>query len=128
LTVNRGIVVDATMRTSDPDNLALGECAEADGQVFGLVAPLYEMAGTVAAQLAGDAASKFSRARLRPSSRFTANQPCLGRRFRRGQGSREIVLRDATRGVYRRLVLKDNRIIGAVMYGDTSDGAWFFDS
>ena len=54
-TVNRGIVVDAGMRTSDPDIFALGECAEVGGQVYGLVAPLYEMARVAAAQLAGDA-------------------------------------------------------------------------
>ena len=59
LAVNRGIVVDATMRTSDPDIFALGECAEADGQVFGLVAPLYEMANVVAQQLTGDAEARF---------------------------------------------------------------------
>ena len=60
LEVARGIKVDATMRTSDPDIFAAGECAEADGQVFGLVAPLYEMAGVIAAQLSGDASAHFS--------------------------------------------------------------------
>src|SRR5215475_5555355 len=59
LVVNRGIVVDGTMRTSDPDIFALGECAEADGQVFGLVAPLYEMANVAAAHLAGDETARF---------------------------------------------------------------------
>ena len=74
ITVNRGIVVDATMRTSDPDIFALGECAEADGQVFGLVAPLYEMANT-----RGRAARRRCRSELqverarRPSSRSPAS-------------------------------------------------------
>jgi nitrite reductase (NADH) large subunit len=127
LTVNRGIVVDATMRTSDPDIFALGECAEADGQVFGLVAPLYEMAGTVAAQLAGDAASKFRSSATATKLKVTGINLFSAGDFAEAKDREEIVLRDATRGVYRRLVLKDNRIIGTVMYGDTSDGAWFFD-
>ncbi|MEO1266091.1 MAG: FAD-dependent oxidoreductase, partial [Pseudomonadota bacterium] len=56
---NRGILVDPTMRTSDPDIYAVGECVEAGGQCFGLVAPLYEQAGVLAAQLAGDAEPSF---------------------------------------------------------------------
>jgi nitrite reductase (NADH) large subunit len=127
LAVNRGIVVDATMRTSDPDIFALGECAEADGQVFGLVAPLYEMAGTVAAQLAGDAASRFRSSATATKLKVTGINLFSAGDFAEAKDREEIVLRDATRGVYRRLVLKDNRIIGTVMYGDTSDGAWFFD-
>ena len=58
--VGRGIKVDPTMRTSDPDIFAVGECAEVETQVFGLVAPLYEMAGVLAAQLAGDADRSFT--------------------------------------------------------------------
>ncbi len=132
LTVNRGIVVDATMRTSDPGIFALGECAEADGQVFGLVAPLYEMAGTVAAQLAGDASARFKSSATATKLKVTGinlySAGDFGEAGNHGEGGREeIVLRDATRGMYRRLVLKDNRVIGAVMYGDTSDGPWFFD-
>ncbi|MEM5406432.1 NAD(P)/FAD-dependent oxidoreductase, partial [Paraburkholderia unamae] len=59
LATNRGIVVDAGMRTSDPDIFAIGECAEVGGQCYGLVAPLYEMARVVSAQLADDADAKF---------------------------------------------------------------------
>jgi nitrite reductase (NADH) large subunit len=127
LTVNRGIVVDATMRTSDPDIFALGECAEADGQVFGLVAPLYDMAGTAAAQLAGDAEALFKPSATATKLKVTGINLYSAGDFAEAKDREEIVLRDATRGIYRRLVLKDNRIIGAVMYGDTSDGPWFFD-
>ena len=127
ITVNRGIVVDATMRTSDPDIFALGECAEADGQVFGLVAPLYEMANTAAAQLVGDAAASFKSSATATKLKVTGINLYSAGDFGEAKDREEIVLRDATRGVYRRLVLKDNRIIGAVMYGDTSDGPWFFD-
>ncbi len=69
LEVKRGIVVGADMRTSDTDVFAVGECAEAHGECYGLVAPLYDMANVVAAQLAGDTAARSHPARWRPSSR-----------------------------------------------------------
>ena len=127
LTVNRGVVVDATMRTSDPDIFALGECAEADGQVFGLVAPLYEMANVAAAQLAGDGEARFRSSATATKLKVTGINLYSAGDFAEAKDREEIVLRDATRGQYRRLVLKDNRVIGAVMYGDTADGPWFFD-
>jgi nitrite reductase (NADH) large subunit len=126
LEVKRGIVVDKTMRTSDRDIFALGECAEVNDEVFGLVAPLFEMASVVAAQLADDEAT------FKPSATATKlkvtgiNLFSVGD-FAEAKDREEIVLRDAARGNYRRVVLKDNRIIGAVMYGDTADGPWFFD-
>ncbi len=127
LTVKRGIVVDETMRTSDPNIFALGECAEALGVAYGLVAPLYEMANVVAAQLMGDSAAKFVPPSTATKLKVTGINLYSAGDFADGQDREEIVLRDAARGNYRRLVLKDNRIIGAVMYGDTSDGPWFFD-
>ena len=127
IAVNRGIVVDATMRTNDPDIFAVGECAEAEGQVFGLVAPLYEMASVLAAQLAGDAGASFKASATATKLKVTGINLFSAGDFGEAKDREEIVLRDAARGNYRRLVLKDNRIIGAVMYGDTSDGPWFFD-
>ena len=88
LDVNRGIVVDATMRTSDPDIFAVGECAEAHGQVFGLVAPLYDMASVIAAQLAGDATADVQAERRCDQAQGHRHQPVLGRRLRRCQGPR----------------------------------------
>ena len=127
LAVNRGIVVDATMRTSDPDIFALGECAEADGQVFGLVAPLYEMANVVAAQLTGDAEARFKSSATATKLKVTGINLYSAGDFAEAKDREEIVLRDAARGQYRRLVLKDNKVIGTVLYGDTADGPWFFD-
>ena len=127
LTVNRGIVVDTGMRTSDPDIFAVGECAEAHAQVFGLVAPLYEMASVIAAQLAGDAAATFTPSAVATKLKVTGINLFSAGDFGEGRDREEIVLRDAARGVYKRLVLKDNMIIGAVFYGDTADGSWFFD-
>jgi len=127
LTVNRGILVDAFMQTSDPRILALGECVEIDGQVYGLVAPLYEMARVAAARLAG-----------RPTAGFTHNDTPTKLKvsgidlfsigdFAEGEDRQEIVLRDAAAGVYKRLILQNDRIIGTVLFGETSDGAWFND-
>ncbi len=127
ITVKRGIVVDDGMRTSDPDVFAVGECAEAQGQVFGLVAPLYDMAAVVAAQLSGDSTSAFSPTAVATKLKVTGINLFSAGDFADGQDREEIVLRDAARGVYKRLVLKDDKLIGAVMYGDVSDGAWFFD-
>jgi nitrite reductase (NADH) large subunit len=127
LAVNRGIVVGADMRTSDPDIMALGECAEASGQVFGLVAPLYDMAGVAARQLAGDAGAAFQPSALATKLKVTGIDLYSAGDFAAANDRQEIVLRDPARGVYRRLVLKDGRVIGAVIYGDTQDGPWFFD-
>ena len=116
------------MRTSDPDIFAVGECAEVDGQVYGLVAPLYEMAGVLAAHLAGDAQAALHAECDSPTKlKVTGIDLFSAGDFADGEDREEIVLRDAARGVYKRLVLKDDRIIGAVLYGDTADGAWFFD-
>jgi nitrite reductase (NADH) large subunit len=127
LDVNRGIKVAADMRTSDPDIYAVGECAEADGQVFGLVAPLYEMATVIAAQLTGDDTAAFKASVTATKLKVTGINLFSAGDFAEGRDREEIVLRDASRGVYKRLILQDNKLIGAVMYGDVSDGAWFFD-
>ncbi|WP_416407629.1 nitrite reductase large subunit NirB [Agrobacterium rosae] len=127
LAVNRGIVVDAGMQTSDGDILSVGECAEVDGMVYGLVAPLYEMARVAASHLAGDTTPAFVHADTPTKLKVTGiNLFSIGD-FADGDDREEIVLRDATAGVYKRVILKDNRIIGTVLYGETSDGAWFND-
>jgi len=127
LAVERGIVVDEGMRTSDPDIYALGECAEVSGRVYGLVAPLYEMARVAAARLAGDGTARFIHADTPTKLKVTGIDLYSLGDFADGDDREEIVLRDAAAGVYKRLVLKDNRIIGTVLYGETGDGAWFAD-
>jgi nitrite reductase (NADH) large subunit len=127
LAVERGIVVDPAMRTSDPDIFALGECAEVDGQVYGLVAPLYEMAKVTAAHLSGDTSAKFTHADTPTKLKVTGIDLYSLGDFGEGDDREEIVLRDAGAGIYKRLVIKENRIIGTVLYGETADGAWFND-
>ncbi|MBZ9723302.1 nitrite reductase large subunit NirB [Mesorhizobium sp. CO1-1-11] len=127
IAVNRGIVVDAGMRSNDPDIYALGECAEVGGMVYGLVAPLYEMARVAAHQLAGDETAAFVHMDTPTKLKVTGIDLFSLGDFADGDDRQEIVLRDASAGVYKRLVLRDDRIIGTVLYGETSDGAWFND-
>ena len=126
LTVNRGLVVDDAMATDDPDIFAVGECVEHRGVCYGLVAPLYEMARVLAARLIGDAAAEYRGSVLSTKLKVTGIDLFSAGDFAEGEGREEIVLRDPGRGVYRRLVLRDNRIVGIVLYGDTADSAWFF--
>ncbi|MFZ1991100.1 MAG: nitrite reductase large subunit NirB [Alphaproteobacteria bacterium] len=127
LDVGRGVKVGDDMRTSDTDIFAVGECVEHRGACYGLVAPLYEMAKTVAARLAGDVSAAYQGSVTSTKLKVTGIDLFSAGDFAEGKDREEIVLRDAARSIYRRLVLKDNCIIGAVLYGDTSDGAWFFD-
>ncbi|TIX56422.1 MAG: NAD(P)/FAD-dependent oxidoreductase [Mesorhizobium sp.] len=125
--VSRGIVVDGGMRSNDPNIYALGECAEVNGQVYGLVAPLYEMARVAASQLAGNEAAAFVHMDTPTKLKVTGIELFSLGDFAEGEDRQEIVLRDAAAGVYKRLVLRDDRIIGTVLYGETADGAWFND-
>lgn len=126
LDVNRGVVVDTKLQTSDPDILAVGECVEFDGSVYGLVAPLYEMANIVANQLLEKNTDEFSDSVLATKLKVTGINLYSAGDFDDADDREEIVLRDAMGGVYKRLVLQDNKVIGTVLYGDTADGAWFF--
>ncbi|MGR6466612.1 nitrite reductase large subunit NirB [Rhizobium sp. PAMB 3182] len=123
---NRGIVVDDGMMTSDPDVYALGECAEHRGICYGLVAPLYESARVLADRLTGGS-GEYQGSVVNTKLKVTGINLFSAGDFADGDDRQEIVLRDANAGVYKRLILKDNRIIGAVLYGETADGSWFFD-
>ncbi len=125
LDVARGIEVDAQMQTSDPDILALGECVEFNGQLFGLVAPLYDQAKIAAATLMGEAAAFVPR-EVSTKLKVTGCDLFSAGDFADGDDREDIVFRDPARGVYKRLILKEDVLIGAVMYGDTADGNWFF--
>jgi nitrite reductase (NADH) large subunit len=127
LDVNRGILVDAHMQTSDPDISAIGECAEVGGHTYGLVAPLYDMAKVLAARLAEREAPGFVHNDTATKLKVTGIDLFSVGDFADGEDRQEIVLRHGSAGIYKRLVLKDNRIIGTVLFGETGDGAWFND-
>ncbi|NIJ38482.1 nitrite reductase (NADH) large subunit [Sphingopyxis panaciterrae] len=126
LAVGRGIQVDDHMVTSDPEILAVGECVEHDGQVYGLVAPLWDMCRSLAdglvEQHTGYRGSVTStKLKVSGIDVFSAGD------FSGGDGCEDIVLRDASRGIYKRVIVRNDRIVGAVLYGDTADGSWYFD-
>ncbi|MEL6681634.1 MAG: nitrite reductase large subunit NirB, partial [Pseudomonadota bacterium] len=125
LAVGKGIHVDDQMVTSDPDILAVGECVEHDGAIFGLVAPLYDQAKVVAKTLMGET-DTFVQKELSTKLKVTGCDLFSAGDFADGEGREDIVFRDPARGVYRRLIIENNVVIGAVMYGDTADSNWFF--
>ncbi len=127
LVVERGVKVDDHMRTSDPDVYAVGECVEHRGQCYGLVAPLFEMAKVVAAQLAGDAFAAYAGSATSTKLKVSGIDLFSAGDFSEGDDSDEIILRDPARGIYKRILLKGDRVRGAVLYGDTEDGPWLFD-
>ena len=125
LAVGRGIHVDDQLCTSDADVFAVGECVEHEGALFGLVAPLYDQARVLGQTLLGEAAA-FQQKSLSTKLKVTGCDLFSAGDFAEGEGREDIVFRDPARGVYKRLVLEGDRLIGAVMYGDTADSNWFF--
>ena len=121
LAVNRGILVDDAMRTEDPAIWAIGECSEHAGQTVGLVAPSYAQAEVAAASILG------GEARYVPVSDATALKVAGAGVWSAGEieGGDPIVLADAEDGQYRRFLLRDDRLVGAVLYGDVADAPWY---
>lgn len=129
LKVNRGIVVDDSLRTSDPHIFAVGECAEHRGICYGLLAPCYEQVNVCASQLCGCPAlyggsQLATRLKVSGIDLFAAGQCTLSESDDNPQGTRFIRLRD-DRGVYRKLVLRNQRIQGALLLGDASGADWY---
>ena len=127
LEVNRGIVVGDNMATSDPDIFAVGECAEHRGAVVGLVAPIWDMARVCAHHLAGGDAPIYAAQATATRLKITGIDVYSAGQLAAGEDEDEVVLRDARRRAYRKLVLRDGKVVGTVLYGDVSDGAWYFD-
>ncbi|MFZ1923541.1 MAG: FAD-dependent oxidoreductase [Xanthobacteraceae bacterium] len=126
LDVNRGILVGDDMATSDPDICAVGECIEHNGQVCGLVAPIWEQTKVCGARLAGD-----ERAAYAPPPSFTSLKITGIDVFSAGalaaadDADQEITLHDAKRGLYKKVILRDDRVVGSVLYGSVGDGPWY---
>ena len=124
--VDRGIVVNDTMQTFDPRIYAVGECVSHRGIAYGLVAPLFEMAKVCANHLAQMGIGRYQGSVVSTKLKVTGIDLFSAGNFMGGEGTEEIVLSDPMGGVYKKLVLQDNKIIGGVLYGDTVDGAWYF--
>ena len=123
LPVNRGILVDGAMRTEDPAIWAIGECSEHDGQTVGLVKPSFAQAEVAAASILGE------EARYVPVSDATALKVAGAGVWSAGEieGEDQIVLHDPEAGQYRRLLMRDDRLVGAVLYGEVGDAPWYLD-
>ena len=128
LAVERGVVVDDTMRTGDPAVWAIGECAEHAGQCVGLVAPSFAQAEVAAANILAQAGeAQGGRARYLPVSDATALKVAGAGVWSAGEieGADLIVLDDTEAGQYRMLVVRDDRLVGAVLYGEVGDAPWY---
>jgi len=126
LEVNRGIVVTDDMRTSDPDVFAVGECIEHRGAGFGLVAPIWDQAKVCASRLAGEDHALFTSKALATSLKITGVDVfSAGALMAESENDDEITLRDDNRGLYKKVVVRDGKLVGAVLYGDVADGQWY---
>jgi nitrite reductase (NADH) large subunit len=123
---NRGIVVNDTMQTYDPRIYAVGECVAHRGIAYGLVAPLFEQAKVCANHLANFGIARYTGSVTSTKLKVTGIDLFSAGNFMGGAGTDEIVLNDAAGGVYKKLVVKNDTLVGAVLYGDTADGGWYF--
>ncbi len=129
LHVDKGIVVNDTMQTFDPRIYALGECVAHRGLTYGLVAPLFDMAKVVANHLAQMGIARYVGSVTSTKLKVTGIDVFSAGQFTGGPDCDEIVLADPTApggGIYKKLVIKNNVLVGACLYGDTVDGAWYF--
>jgi len=124
---NRGIVVSDTLQTiTDPRIYAVGECAAHRGIAYGLVAPLFEQAKVAANHLAQMGIGRYTGSQISTKLKVTGIDLFSAGSFMGGEGCEDIVLSDPFSGVYKRLVIQGDKLVGACLYGDTVDGSWYF--
>jgi nitrite reductase (NADH) large subunit len=124
---NRGIVVTDTMQTvTDPRVYSVGECAAHRGIAYGLVAPLFEQGKVCATHLAEFGIGRYTGSQVSTKLKVTGIDLFSAGDFMGGEGTEEIVMSDPFGGVYKKLVIKDDKLVGACLYGDTVDGSWYF--
>ncbi|OGS94502.1 MAG: nitrite reductase large subunit [Gallionellales bacterium RIFCSPLOWO2_02_FULL_57_47] len=123
---DRGVAVNDTMQTYDPRIYAVGECVSHRGTSYGLVAPLFEQARVCANHLAQLGISRYTGSVTSTKLKVTGIDLFSAGDFTGGAGTEEIVLSDPSVGVYKKLVVKGDKIVGSVLYGDTADGSWYF--
>ena len=126
LPCNRGILVNDTLQTYDPRIYALGECASHRGIAYGLVAPLFEQAKVCANHLAMLGFARYQGSVTSTKLKVTGIDLFSAGEFMGGEGTETITLSDPIGGVYKKLVIKDDVLVGACLYGDTADGGWYF--
>ena len=127
LHVNRGIVVNDTMQTTtDARIYAVGECAAHRGVAYGLVAPLFEQGKVLANHLAEFGIGRYQGSQTSTKLKVTGIDLFSAGDFMGGADTEEILLSDPGSGQYKKLVLKDDKLVGACLYGNTVDGSWYF--
>ncbi len=124
---NRGIVVSDTMQTTtDPRIYSVGECAAHRGIAYGLVAPLFEQGKVCATHLAQFGIGRYTGSQTSTKLKVTGIDLFSAGDFMGGEGCEEVVMSDPFAGVYKKLVIKNDQLVGACLYGDTVDGSWYF--
>lgn len=126
LQVNRGIVVNDFLETSVPGVYAVGECAEHRGIAYGLVAPLYEQGSVLAKRLAGVETGGYMGSVTSTKLKVSGVDVFSAGYFMDAPGTRSMRIQDDLEGTYKKIVLQDDKLVGAVLFGDTSDGASLF--
>ena len=127
LHVNKGIVVSDTLQTvTDPRIYAVGECAAHRGIAYGLVAPLFEQGKVLATHLAEFGIGRYVGSLTSTKLKVTGIDLFSAGNFTGGANTEEIVMSDPSGGVYKKLVIQDDKLVGACLYGDTVDGSWYF--
>jgi NAD(P)H-dependent nitrite reductase small subunit len=127
LRCDRGILVDDTLLTFDPAIYAVGECVQHRATTYGLVAPLWDQARVCAAHLAERGVRRYAGSRVATQLKVSGIKVFSAGDFSERAGRESLVLHDAKRGIYKRLIIEDGRVRGAVLYGETADGTWYFD-
>jgi nitrite reductase (NADH) large subunit len=123
----RGIVVNDTMQTvTDARIYAVGECAAHRGIAYGLVAPLFEQGKVCATHLAEFGIGRYLGSQTSTKLKVTGIDLFSAGNFMGGDDCEEIVMSDPYGGVYKKLVIQDDKLVGACLYGDTADGSWYF--
>jgi nitrite reductase (NADH) large subunit len=127
LPCERGVLVDDTMLTNDPAIFAVGECVQHRGKTFGLVAPLLKQAHVCATYLSERATWGYRASQPSTQLKVAGINLFSAGKFTSRPGSESLVLRDPKRGIYKRLVIEQDKIRGAVLYGDIRDSGWYLD-
>ncbi len=128
LLCQRGIVVNDTLQTvTDPRIYAVGECAAHRGVAYGLVAPLFEQARVCATHLAQFGIGRYRGSQTHTQLKVTGIRLFSAGDFMGGEDTEAILLSDPAAGLYKKLVLQGDRLVGVCLYGDTADGPWYFE-
>lgn len=122
----RGVLVNDTMQTYDPKVYAVGECVQHRDLCYGLVAPLFEQAKVAANHLANLGYARYEGSVTSTKLKVTGIDLFSAGEFEEKDGDEVMVMQDPSDNVYKKLVIRDNQIKGAVLYGDTMDGTWYF--